>query len=69
MMTKKTKLSAKEFEILKFFVEHAGDVITRDMLLDKIWGYETYPVTRTVDNYILSLVVLAVEDIEEVIIG
>ncbi len=49
------KLSAKEFEILKFFVEHEGDVITRDMLLDKIWGYETYPVTRTVDNYILSL--------------
>jgi len=52
---KSLKLSAKEFEILKFFVEHAGDVITRDMLLDKIWGYETYPVTRTVDNYILSL--------------
>jgi DNA-binding response OmpR family regulator len=52
---KALKLSAKEFEILKFFVEHAGDVITRDMLLDKIWGYETYPVTRTVDNYILSL--------------
>ncbi|MBP1648251.1 MAG: ArsR family transcriptional regulator [Bacteroidetes bacterium] len=52
---KPLKLSAKEFEILKFFVEHAGDVITRDMLLDKIWGYDTYPVTRTVDNYILSL--------------
>jgi DNA-binding response OmpR family regulator len=52
---KKLKLSVKEFEILKFFVERAGDVITRDMLLDKIWGYETYPVTRTVDNYILSL--------------
>jgi DNA-binding response OmpR family regulator len=52
---KKLKLSAKEFEILKFFVEHEGDVVTRDMLLDKIWGYETYPVTRTVDNYILSL--------------
>ena len=52
---KPLKLSAKEFEILKFFVEHEGDVITRDMLLDKIWGYETYPVTRTVDNYILSL--------------
>lgn len=52
---KNLKLSAKEFEILKFFAEHEGDVITRDMLLDKIWGYETYPVTRTVDNYILSL--------------
>jgi DNA-binding response OmpR family regulator len=49
------KLSAKEFEILKFFVEHEGEVVTREMLLDKIWGYENYPVTRTVDNYILSL--------------
>ncbi len=52
---KNLKLSSKEFDILKYFVEHAGDVVTRDMLLDKIWGYETYPVTRTVDNYILSL--------------
>jgi DNA-binding response OmpR family regulator len=52
---KALKLSSREFKILKFFVEHAGDVVTRDMLLDKVWGYETYPVTRTVDNYILSL--------------
>jgi DNA-binding response OmpR family regulator len=52
---KALKLSSREFQILKFFVEHAGDVVTRDMLLDKVWGYETYPVTRTVDNYILSL--------------
>ncbi len=52
---KALKLSAKEFEILKYFIEHDGDVITRDMLLDKIWGYESFPVTRTVDNYILSL--------------
>lgn len=49
------RLSAREFAILKFFVEHEGEVITRDMLLDKIWGYEAFPVTRTVDNYILSL--------------
>ena len=34
---------------------HEGEVVTRDMLLDDVWGYETFPTTRTVDNYILSL--------------
>lgn len=48
-------LSSKEFEILKFFILHEGEVVTRDMLLDQVWGYESYPTTRTVDNYILSL--------------
>ena len=49
------KLSKKEFDILHYFLAHEGEVITRDMLLDHVWGYETYPVTRTVDNFILSL--------------
>lgn len=49
------KLSAKEFEVLKYFIQHEGEVVTRDMLLDEVWGYETFPTTRTVDNYILSL--------------
>jgi len=44
-----------ECEILKFFVQHRGEVVTRDMLLDKIWGYEIYPTTRTIDNHILKL--------------
>lgn len=48
-------LSAKEFEILKYFVIHQGEVISRDTLLDDVWGYESFPTTRTVDNYILSL--------------
>ena len=48
-------LSAKEFEVLKYFVQHEGEVVTRNMLLDEVWGYEAYPATRTVDNYILSL--------------
>lgn len=52
---KPLKLSAKEYEILKFFIQREGEVVTRDMLLDKVWGYETFPTTRTVDNYILSL--------------
>ncbi len=52
---KPLKLSAREFSIVKFFVQREGEVITRDMLLDSVWGYTSYPTTRTVDNYILSL--------------
>jgi DNA-binding response OmpR family regulator len=48
-------LSAKEFELLKYFIQREGQVITRDQLLDDVWGYEAAPTTRTVDNYILSL--------------
>lgn len=49
------KLSLKEFEILKFFIKHEGEVVSRDKLLDEVWGYDTYPTTRTVDNFILLL--------------
>jgi DNA-binding response OmpR family regulator len=49
------KLSVREFEVLKYFAQHEGEVVTRDMLLDDVWGYEHFPTTRTVDNYILSL--------------
>jgi DNA-binding response OmpR family regulator len=52
---KKLKLSAKEFQLLKYFVEREGKVISRDALLDDVWGYDVTPTTRTVDNYILSL--------------
>ena len=52
---KKLKLSAKEFQLLKYFVEREGKVISRDTLLDEVWGYDVMPTTRTVDNYILSL--------------
>jgi len=52
---KSLKLSAKEFNILHFFVQREGEVVTREMLLDGVWGYENFPTTRTVDNYILSL--------------
>ncbi|HTR81677.1 MAG TPA: response regulator transcription factor [Bacteroidota bacterium] len=52
---KKIALSAKEFELLKYFVEREGKVISRDLLLDDVWGYDVMPTTRTVDNYILSL--------------
>ncbi|MCK4578056.1 MAG: response regulator transcription factor [Candidatus Marinimicrobia bacterium] len=49
------ELSAKEFAILKFFAAHEGQVVTREMLLSEVWGYEAMPTTRTVDNYILSI--------------
>jgi DNA-binding response OmpR family regulator len=48
-------LTAREFEVLRYFILHANEVVTRDMLLDEVWGYDQYPTTRTVDNYILSL--------------
>ncbi|HTX20124.1 MAG TPA: response regulator transcription factor [Bacteroidota bacterium] len=48
-------MSAREFQLLRYFVEREGNVITRAMLLDDVWGYDVTPTTRTVDNYILSL--------------
>ena len=38
-----------------YFVEHRGEVITRDRLLDEVWGYEQFPTTRTVDTHVLRL--------------
>ena len=52
---KPLKLSTKEFEILRYFVQHESEVITRQMMLDDVWGYESFPTTRTVDNYILTI--------------
>ena len=48
-------LSSKECQLLKYFAEREGQVISRNQLLDDVWGYEAMPTTRTVDNYILSL--------------
>jgi two-component system alkaline phosphatase synthesis response regulator PhoP len=48
-------LTSLEVKILKYFVSHRGEVITREDLLDRIWGYERYPSTRTIDNHILKL--------------
>jgi DNA-binding response OmpR family regulator len=52
---KPIRLSAKEFQLLKYFVEHEGEVVTRPQLLDDVWGFDVTPTTRTVDNFILSL--------------
>ncbi|HJZ79862.1 MAG TPA: response regulator transcription factor [Pyrinomonadaceae bacterium] len=48
-------LSAKEFALLCYFVAHPAETLTRDRLLDAVWGYENYPNTRTVDTHIVHL--------------
>ena len=52
---KPLELTAKEYEILRLLVRCCGEVVTREKLLNEVWGYETYPTTRTVDNHILKL--------------
>lgn len=52
---KEIELSPREFELLKYFIQHRGETITRDQLLDDVWGYDNYPFTRTVDNHIAKL--------------
>jgi len=52
---KPVEFSAKEFELLKYFVCHPGETLSRDRLLDDVWGYENYPTTRTVDAHIVRL--------------
>ena len=49
------KLSRKEFGVLRLLAARAGQVVTRNEMLDEVWGHESYPTTRTVDNHIASL--------------
>lgn len=48
-------LSAKEFALLAYFIAHPVETLSRDRLLDAVWGYENYPTTRTVDTHIVHL--------------
>src|SRR5881296_3784548 len=48
-------LTRKEFDLLVYLVEHRGEIVTRDRLLDEVWGYERFPTTRTVDTHVLRL--------------
>ncbi len=52
---KTTGLTAMEAEILQYLIAHRNEVVTREKLLDEIWGYDVYPTTRTVDNLIMQL--------------
>ncbi len=49
------KLTAREFELLRFFADHPNEVVTRDQLLDEVWGYDSFPTTRTIDTFVLNL--------------
>lgn len=49
------ELSAREYRLLRYLVAKKGSVVTRDELLDEVWGYNSYPSTRTVDNHIARL--------------
>ena len=48
-------LSALEFKLLRHFIQHRGELLSRDELLDEVWGYEATPYTRTVDVHVASL--------------
>jgi DNA-binding response OmpR family regulator len=49
------QLTAQEFKILKYLLQNPERVISREELLNTVWGYQNYPSTRTVDNHILKL--------------
>ena len=48
-------LTSQEFKVLKFMIQNAERVLSREELLNHVWGYRNYPSTRTVDNHILRL--------------
>ncbi len=49
------ELTSTEFSLLQYLISQKGNVVTREDLLNKVWGYEFYPQSRTVDNHILRL--------------
>jgi len=49
---KPVELSALEFKLLRYFIEHRGATVSRDELLDKVWGYDAMPYSRTVDVHV-----------------
>jgi DNA-binding response OmpR family regulator len=52
---KPVTLTTQEFKLLKYLASFAGRVISREELLNEVWGYQNYPSTRTVDNHVLRL--------------
>src|SRR5215471_52094 len=52
---KEIEFSATDFELLKYFVCHPGEILSRDRLLEEVWGYDRYPTTRTVDAHLVRL--------------
>lgn len=52
---REVELKKTEFELLRLFIEYPNQVFSREELLKKVWGYDSYPTTRTVDTHILQL--------------
>jgi DNA-binding response OmpR family regulator len=52
---KPVEMTRKEFAVLQLLASRAGEVVTRDQLLDEVWGYDSYPVSRTVHNHVAAL--------------
>jgi two-component system alkaline phosphatase synthesis response regulator PhoP len=49
------QLTAREFDLLKYLIQRRGETVSRDELLDKVWGFRAYPFSRTVDNHVAKL--------------
>jgi len=49
------QLSQKEGKLMQLLIERKGEVVSRDTILEKVWGYDVYPSTRTIDNFIVKL--------------
>jgi len=52
---KELYLTAKEYDLLHFLAAHEGEVVSRDILLNEVWGYEKFPTTRTIDTFVHNL--------------
>jgi DNA-binding response OmpR family regulator len=52
---REVSMTRREFDLLVYLLEHRGEIVTRERLLDHVWGYERFPTTRTVDTHILRL--------------
>ena len=52
---KPIELSAREFQLLHYFIEHRGSVLSRETILNDVWGYDAMPTTRTIDTHIAWL--------------
>jgi len=52
---KDLSLTAKEYALLKLLISHEGEVVSRDTILNEVWGYDKFPTTRTVDTFVHNL--------------
>jgi two-component system alkaline phosphatase synthesis response regulator PhoP len=52
---KEYQLTLKEAELLKYMIEKKNTLLSRQLILEEVWGYEQYPNTRTIDNFISNL--------------